>query len=202
VLTDKLADIITQVNAETAIGEEFNISDNVTFQLMESQVKLSEEMVNMEKMGFAPTITGFYAYSGKIMTSGFDMNPNNVAGATMSVPIFSSGMRKHKLNKSRIELLKTETNKELVKDQLLMQESQLRYDLQSKYEQYLNQKDHVVVAKRVYESFERKFEQGVASSMNLIQANSTYLGAESSYLSSMLELLQAKVSFEKLLNKL
>lgn len=201
-LTDDLALFIGATGALDMADNTFDINNNLSYQLMDKQVELSEEMVDNERMSYVPSITAFYAYNAKILTSGFDTNPNHMAGVTMTVPIFSSGQRKEKLTQSKIELEKTKLNRSLVQDQLELQEIQLRYDFQSKYEQFLNQKENVEVSKRVYVSYENKFTQGVASSMDLTQANTSYLKAESDYLASMLDLLKAKVAFDKLLNQL
>lgn len=202
VLTDKLEMIMAAITEESTLAAQFDVHNNLNYQLVEKQLEISEEMVAMEKMAYAPTLSAFYAYNAKLLTSGFDMTPNNVAGATLSIPIFSSGKRKYSVDKSKIELLQAETNQEILKDNLLMQESQLRFDYMSKLEQYKNQKENVAVARRVFESYERKFSQGVVSSMALTQANTGYLEAESAHLTSMLSLLQARVAFLKLLNTL
>lgn len=202
VLTDSIDLIMELITEERALTQTFDVSNNINYQMLETNVEMSKEQVDMEKMAYAPTLSAFYVYNAKLMTSGFDMNPNNTAGASLSVPIFSSGMRKNKVDQKRIELLQAEADKEVLKENLFLQESQLRYDYMSKFEQYQNQKANVAVARRVFESYERKFRAGTASGMDLTQANSSYLQAESDYLSAMLSLLQARVSFFKLLNTL
>ncbi len=201
-LTDDLDLIMNLMNEENALTQSFGIENNLNYQLLEEQVKMAEEMINMEKMAYAPTLTAFYAYNVKLLTSGFDMNPNNMAGLTLNIPILSGGQRKNKVKQQQIEASQAHANKEIMEDNLHLQEAQLRFDYISKYEEYQNQKENINVARRVYESYERKFEQGVASGMDLTQANSNYLQAESSYLSSILSLLQARVAFFKLLNTL
>ncbi len=201
-LTDKLDLVMGTMEKERSLAQNFDISNNLSYQLVEKQVELSEEMVSMEKMSYAPTLTAFYAYNAKLLTSGFDMNPNHVAGATLSIPVFSSGKRKHKVAQQKVELLQAQANKNVLEDNLRLQESQLRFDYISKYEEYQNEKENVDVARRVFENYERKFSQGVASGLDLTQANNNYLQAESSYLSSTLALLQARVAFFKLMNSL
>ena len=49
---------------------------------------------------------------------------------------------------------------------------------------------------------ENKYKQGMASSLELTQANSQYLQAENNYISSLMSLLQTKVALDKLLNNL
>jgi outer membrane protein TolC len=70
------------------------------------------------------------------------------------------------------------------------------------YENYITQSKNVDVAKRVFESFNNKYKQGLVSSLELTQANSNYLQAESNYISAVLSLLQAKLSLDKLFNNI
>jgi len=90
----------------------------------------------------------------------------------------------------------------MVSDQLLIQEKQLRYNLVSANEQYVSQKENVEIAERVLDSFENKYNQGMASSLDLTQANNNYLTAQNNYIQALMNLLQTKVAFDKLMNKL
>ena len=90
----------------------------------------------------------------------------------------------------------------MVTDQLLLQEKQLRYNLVNANLQYKSQKDNVDVSKRVYTSMENKYKQGMASSLDLTQANQLYLQSENNYISALMNLLQTKVALDKLLSNL
>ena len=79
------------------------------------------------------------------------------------------------------------------------QEKQLKYNLSNAYENYLTQKKNIEVSNRVYKNIEMRYLQGVASSLELTQANTNYLTAQSNYLSSVMQLLNAKYELEKLL---
>jgi outer membrane protein TolC len=123
-------------------------------------------------------------------------------GAQLSIPIFASGQRYSDIRKAKIDLEKAMNSKEMVSDQLNMQEKQLKFNLQNANMQYISQKGNVEVSKRLYSSMENKYKQGMASSLELTQANQLYLQAENNYISSLLNLLQTKLSFDKLLNNL
>jgi outer membrane protein TolC len=49
---------------------------------------------------------------------------------------------------------------------------------------------------------ENKYRQGMASSLELTQANSLYLTAENNYVSSLMNLFQTKLALDKLLNNM
>ena len=201
-LTDSLGNIMMALESTTGLTMEFNMEQNPSYQIIETQVEMQEKMINMEKWAYAPTLSGFYSYTEKIMTSGFDLSPNNAAGLNLSIPIFSSGVRKANLSKARIELDKANRTKEMVSEQLQLQNNQLRFELANAYENYITQKNNVSVAERVLSSMQNKYRQGLVSSLDLTQANTNYLQAESNYLNSTIDLMQSNLKLEKLYNNL
>jgi outer membrane protein TolC len=200
-LRDDLASVLKQAENDL-LGQPLDPQNNLTYQLMDYQEQMQKEMVDLEKWSYAPTLSGFYSYTEKIMTTGFDLSPKNAAGLTLSLPIYSGGLRKAKVDQARIELDKTQRSKSLLEDQLRLQENQLKFELRSAMDNYRTQKENVDVAQSVYDSYYNKFKQGMVSSLDLTQANNNYLQAENNYISSVLKLLQAKLALEKLYNTL
>ena len=156
----------------------------------------------MQKMSYLPVVSGFYSRTEKILRPDFDMTPPNLVGLQMSIPIFSSGSRKSKLDRARIDYETMLNNKELLTDQLLIQEKQLRFNLRTGLEQYESQKSNVEVSRRVYDNINLKYQQGLVSSLDLTTANNNYLQAETSYINALMQLLNAQLELDKLLNKL
>jgi outer membrane protein len=201
-LSDDLGFLFTSTQPEAALSVPFSIENNVTYQLMKTQEEINEKLLDLEQWNYAPTIAGFYNYNAKILTSGFDMNPNHLVGLQMSLPIFSSGMRKARVDQARIDYNMAQLNRSIMEDQLKLQEKQFRYNLQSSLENFYTQQENVEVAQRVYDSYLRKFEQGMATSLDLTQANGNYLDAESNYLTAMMDVMNSKLALDKLMNKL
>jgi hypothetical protein len=87
------------------------------------------------------------------------------------------------------------------RDGLYVQHKQLRYNLSSAYEDFDTQKMNIDVSQRVFNSVVNKFEYGYASSMELTNASTTFLTAQSDYIKSILNLVEAQINLKKLLNK-
>ncbi|MEZ4999201.1 MAG: TolC family protein [Bacteroidales bacterium] len=119
-------------------------------------------------------------------------------GFQLNIPIFASGQRYSRIRKAQFDLEKAKVNREMIADNLLLQEKQLRFNLISAKEQYDSQRDNVEVAKRVYESVNNKHREGMASSLDLTQAHDNLLTAENNHASALLNLVQTKLAFEKL----
>ncbi|MEA2105550.1 MAG: TolC family protein [Bacteroidota bacterium] len=199
---DDLTEFLEDIVEENLLASDFNIENNPTFQLMQTQEEIGEKGIAMQKWTYAPTISGFYSYREKILKSSFDLSPKNTAGLTLSLPIISGGTRSAQLSQAKIEYEKINRNKELLEEQLELQNRQLIYELKNAIDNYQMQKENVKVAQRVYENSNNKYKHGQLSVVELNQTRNNYLQAENNYVTSILNLLQAKIKKDKLYNNL
>jgi len=201
-LTDSLHSFTDSLDSENLVDLEMDLTKNPTYEIMVTQEELSEKAVNLQRWAYAPTLSAYYSYTEKLITSGFDLSPKNSAGLTLSIPILSGGVRKAKLSQAKVKLDKISTSKTLLEEQLAIQDNQLTFEVKNAYDNYATQKESVEIAKRVYNNINNKYQQGLVSSLDLTQANSNYLQAENNYISSILSLLQARLKMDKLYNNL
>ena len=205
VLSETLDEITSGINVQTLVMQQFDHKQNVDYQLVEGQERMSALALKTQKAVLLPTLSSFYSYGVNGMGDKANEQQwfqNSMAGLQLSIPIFASGQRYNQIKRAQVNLNKAITTREMVTDQLLLQEKQFRYNLLNANQQYLSQKDNVDVSKRVYASTENKYKQGMASSLEMTQANSLYLQAENNYISSLMNLLQTKLALDKLLNNM
>lgn len=201
-LSTTLEDITQKHIPQTLAFSPFNIQNNLDYKLVSMQGDIAKKSINLKKSNYLPSLVGFYSYTEKIKKGAFDMTPKNVLGFTLTIPIFSSGQRYYQVNQAKIDYKISKNTLDLVTQQLTLQERQLRYNYTNLYEQYLNQKSNVDIAKEVLEKMNLKYEQGVVSMLELTSSNNDYLTAESNYTSIMLQLLNAELSLRKINNNL
>jgi outer membrane protein len=202
VLTESLESIVEKTDIAQLMEMDFDIKANVGYKLIEGQEQMSELSLKMQKASVLPTLSTFYTYSKSGMgdkLGDLEWFPNSMLGFQLSVPIFASGDRYTKIKKAQVNLEKARTGKEMMTEQLMLQEQQLRYNVVNAREQYNLQKSNIEVSKRIYKSVENKYRQGMASSLEVTQANANYLQAENNYISSLMTLLQSKIALDKLL---
>ena len=204
-LKETLESLTSQVNIELILSHQFDHKLNVDYILVEGQEKMSSLALKSQKASVLPTLSGFYSYGVNGMGDKISSQQwfrNSMTGLQLSLPIFGSGQKYSQIKKAQINLRKATTTTDMITEQLLLQEKQLRYNLVNANLQYKSQKDNVEVSKRVYLSTQNKFKQGMASSLELTQANSLYLQAENNYVSALMSLLQTKLALDKLLNNM
>ena len=203
-LTQTVDDILKPEAILALQNETFNIENNYNYQLLQENSKLLKKQIDLKIMGYVPTLSAYYQYSGKTYfgkQEGFNMTPPNLIGLTLNIPIWSSGKTWSDIKQARIEYDKFQNTIETTRDALLVQERQLRYNVASNYETYEAQKLNIEVTERVFTNVSNKFEHGMASSLELTTASSDIISAQSNYISAVLNLVNAQIEFEQLLNR-
>jgi outer membrane protein len=200
VLSDDIEVVLAKADFHQSLATQFSIDNNLDYKLLSLQTNIAGRQIDLEKAAYLPSLTGFYNYTEKLLKPEFDITPKHVIGLNMNIPIFSSGVRKSRVNKARVNLKMAENDKEMVMEQLLLQEKQLRFNLSNALEQYQSQQANLNVAKRVFNNINDKYRQGMVSSLDLVTANSNYLQVENAYISALMQLLNAQLELEKLLN--
>ena len=201
-LSTTLDDIANEIQIYNMVLDTFNIESNVDYKLVELQGEIAKKSIDMAKASYLPSLVAFYSYTEKIKKPKFDMSPKHVLGLTLSVPIFAGGQRKSQLNQAKIDFDISENTKDLLTDQLTLLEKQLSYNYKNLVEQYLSQKENVVISKEVLDQMDLKFQQGIVSSLDLTTSNNDYLTAETDLTGTILKLLNAELELRKLKNKL
>ena len=201
-LTTSIEDIATKYYILNNPTDTFNIQNNIDYQLISMQGDIAKKSINMAKASYLPSLIAFYSYTKQIKEPNFNMTPEHVAGLQLNVPIFAGGLRKSKLSQAKIDFDISENTKDLLTDQLTLQEKQLRYNYNNLLEQYISQKDNVKIAKEVLDQINLKFKQGIISSFDVTGANNDYLTAETELTKTILNLLNAELALKKLNNNL
>lgn len=201
-LTTTLKDIENKYDIVSNQIDTFNIKNNIDYQLASIQGDMMRKSIKNAKASYLPSLVAVYSYTKQIKKPNFNMTPEHVLSLRLDVPIFAGGLRQSKLNQARIDFNMSQNTKDILSDQLLLQQKQLKYDFNNLLEQYKSQKENVDVAKYVLDQTNLKFNQGIVSSLDLTSANNDYIKAETDVTSTILKLLNEELAIKKLNNNL
>ncbi|MBR3529505.1 MAG: TolC family protein [Bacteroidales bacterium] len=201
-LTTPVDDILNVQEAAKLVLQPFNIEQNYNYQLLEQNEKLSEKQVLMAWMEYMPTLSAYYQYSEKkyFGDEGMNMTPPNMVGASISIPLFQSGSRIASVRSAKIAHQETLNNKRQAEDGLRVQFNQLCYDLTTALESYQIQRENIDVTKRVFDNLTEKYKFGRASSLEVTNASTDIISAQSNYIQAVMSVIAAQIELEKLLN--
>jgi outer membrane protein TolC len=206
-LQDNLENLLNGVDIKNTLEVEFDLEQNIDYRLLNTQEKLSELALKNEKAKYWPTVSAYYSYHRNAFRdsfSFFDFNKDwfraQVIGVNINIPIFKSGAQKARVQQAAIVLDQARNATRQASQGLLLEDTQAQNNLKSAYESYLNTKENVELSERVYEKTLIKYQEGLASSLDLTQANDKYLQSQSNLIQALSELLDAKNRLDRIRN--
>jgi len=120
-------------------------------------------------------------------------------GVSIQWDLFTGLNRSSKMEKNRIQIEQIDIQKEQLKSSIDMEIKRAKDDLKSAKESMDVQKQNMELALSVYEQVEIKYKDGMASSRELLDAETAKKEAETNYYSSLYDAVIAKIELEKAL---
>ena len=202
ILTDEMEQVLSPESVLQLLAEQFRIENNLNYQLLAKQVELAKKNVHMAGWAYGPTVGLAYNYTNQQYygEGGMRMTPPNVIQVSLKLPLWSSGKRAAGVVEKKIALEEAKNTLSETTDNLEIQYRQLCFNLTNAYETYVTEKDNIEVAQRVFASATNKYRYGASSSMELTNASNDLISAQSSYIQSILNLVNAQVELKTFLN--
>ena len=209
VLNDSLATLVATIDYTATLGLEFSIEENIDYQILNQQERLAFMDMKLKRSAYLPSLSAFYSmdFSAQrdefnFFDSGQEWYRASMVGLSFNVPIFSSGFRRAGVSQKRIAYEQAKNNKEFASEGLEVEFMQYKYDFANALEKYRSDKKNLELSEKVVRVTNTKYTEGLASSLDLTQVNNQYLQALTNYTSSMVEVLNAKIKIDLLMNKI
>jgi len=195
------------VNFEAALGllyTDLNLNRNFNYQLLQKTKDMSKKYITFAAMGYSPSLTIGYRYSNIKYFGGepmMNMNPPNAFSVSISMPLFTSGRVFEKISENKIAHQQNLNKIADLEDNLKLQEKQLKFNLNSAYENYIIQKKNIDVTNRVFNNVSEKFYYGKASALEVNMASTDFISAQNAFIQALMDVTSAQIALINLLNK-
>lgn len=199
VLTEQLDNMMAQNIQLSLLSDDLNLNNNIDFQLVQNATKLKELQLKYQKTTLLPDIAAFYQYDHPFNDNAMSFTPPQMIGAAVNIPIFGSGSKLSRIKQASLDLQKSKNTEFQVSQALQLSYSQAKTSYSSAINKLDANKESLDLSKRIYDKTLIKFKNGVSSSMELTQAQSQYLQAQSAYYTTVIELVNAKNALEKII---
>ncbi len=207
-LTDNLLFFLAQVDRDALISQQFDYKTNLDYTLLKRADYLILMQYKLAKTAYQPTLAGFLSYAQgaqRMKWTFFESKEpwfNTINwGASLTIPIWSSGSRKYSIDQARLNVEKTKVTDEKLRVGLELQVETAKKDFSNAYAVYENKRKSFNTAQKIYDKTMIKYNQGVASSTDLLQRYNQFLQANSDYMNSMYSVLNMKIRLNKLMEK-
>ncbi len=128
--------------------------------------------------------------------------PYSSIGLTLSVPIFSGLQRGYQLQQEKLRLRKIDNNYGLIKSSIDLQIKQSVTNYQNSIQSLESQNKNMALAEKVARVTKIKYQQGVGSNIEVVDAESSLKEAQVNYYNALYDALVAKTDMDKAFGKL
>jgi outer membrane protein TolC len=208
-LTDSLPDLVQQIDFESSLNATFNLEENIDYQILSEQERLAMMDLKLKKTEYLPTLSAFYSLDYTAQRDEFnflDGNENwfeaSAVGLSLNIPIFSSGLRRAGLAQKKLAFEQAQNNKVFASEGLEVEFQQAKYDFANAMEQFRAERRNLELSEKVVSVTQQKYNEGVATSLELTQVNDQYINTLGDYTTAMVEVLNAKIRIDLLMNKI
>ncbi len=123
-------------------------------------------------------------------------------GVSLNVPIFSGLQRTYRVQQSRLNLMKTENLSKQLRSAIDVEAKNAATSFNNSIKSLASQKENMDLADNVARVTKIKYEQGVGSNLEVIDAEASLREAQTNYYNALYEVLISKIDLDKAYGKL
>lgn len=186
----------------------FKYEDRPEIRTLSITRRLQELDLKRNQLGYYPTVSALGNFTRGGQGRNVFQSNNSVwinssfVGLNVNVPIFDGFQRKYKIQQSRLNIEKLDNTITNVKKAIDFDQVVSKTSLRNALENLDIQVRNRALAEKVYNTTKLKFEQGLGSSFEVLQADSDLQTAQSNYFNSLYQATVARVSYLRSLGKL
>ncbi|TDQ77277.1 TolC family protein [Sphingobacterium yanglingense] len=204
-----------EVNQNTAMLEEYDLSTRTEIKLLEKQTQLLELNRDSKKADYYPnlSLTGNLGYMGigekfPFFGNAASKSAFSAIGLNLSIPIFNGGLTKARINQATIQLKQAEVELENTKLALSLANDNARAQIKNSLLTINTNRSNVGLAKEVLSDTENNYKNGLATLTEVLDAENAYADAQNNLNTSLLnfkiaeiQLIKAKGQLKTLVNE-
>jgi outer membrane protein len=201
-LTDRLESInLTQDVAQSNLDTAF-YHNRIEYSLLETAKRLNELDVKDKKADFLPSIAATAGYGGSFQENHTrylfnHFYTNSFIGLNVNIPIFSGFQRTYRVKQSQIAVEKSQNDLDNARNGLSLQATAARVTFVNSLQSLSNQKRNQALANEVLRVSRIKYGQGVGSSIEVTQAQTSLETSDNQYIQALYDALVNKVNLDQ-----
>jgi outer membrane protein TolC len=166
----------------------------------EAQRKIASHSLEAAKAGNRPTIAAgwdYYARSASLTGTAKNRNDYNIIGVTVSWPVFDGWATKAKVEKAIVDVQEARLQREKLNKDIALDLKTAYVALSDAIDRMRSMEDQVLVYKDTVSVMQKKFSEGIASSLDVQDAMLAYDISLFNQTQALYDYLTAKAAFDK-----
>jgi outer membrane protein len=180
------------------------IQNRSDYQLLKTNVTIQEANKELYISQYLPTLSFNASYNYQAMRqefdffkSGRDWFPSSTIGLSLSIPIFDGLQKVFRVSQADLNVQKAEENLKMSVEAMKVEVSNYEIQYRNALDNIKNEHENLNLAESVYKNTQLDFNEGRASSLELIQSESSYTEAQNNYYNKLLSLYLARLDIEQ-----
>lgn len=202
-LADRLSDMKFEMPELSLQG--FDYQKRPEYALMDSQRKGAELELKRDRGSYLPNAALYGAIQGQTFafkkSDIFDTSrgwyPLGLFGFRVGLPVFDGFQKQHKIAQAKLGLVKANNNLEFMKSSIDVEIAGARTQLLNSGTSLNTQKKNMELAKGVYETSKKKYEEGIGSYLEVLNAETSLKEAQTNYISALYDAVIANIDYSK-----
>ncbi|UCJ09996.1 TolC family protein [Chitinophaga pendula] len=183
------------------------VQDRVEYGAQLTQIELNKLGLKSKRLSFLPQLSAFINYGFNYFSAAFsDLYKTgfgaSAVGLSLNFPLFTGTERIHQVNEQQITLQKSVNDLDYLSQQIRIQVKDAFTQYQNNSALLATQQQNLELTQGIYDRIVLKYNQGVASSLDVISAESELKQARADYINALLNVLISKVALDKAMGKL
>lgn len=206
VLSDTTLNFNEENLALAKVSEDF-YQNRVDYQLLQTNLELQQLDQKNNKVGYFPRLTAYanYGYQAQGAELGLFPTASNgwidyttaSVGIRLNIPVFDGLQRNSRIQQSKLKTQQLEENIHLTRQAIDLEASNAITQYQSTLQRIEAEQQNVALAQQVYEVTQLEFREGVGTSTDVVEAETSLRQAQNTYITTLLDLYVARLDMEK-----
>ena len=205
-LKDDLETLWALQSPDELLNMELNLDDNLQYSLADQNIRMYGYKVKLQEALYYPRLNAFFNYQQQAFRDEFtffDFNepwfPQTLWGLQLSIPIWDNLGAAAGIKRAKLEQQKRINEVADLERALTMQARTAKDNFTSALEQLETSTANIDLASRIKEKTLIKYQEGLASSMELTTAENQLIQAQTDYIEALFQAMDAKLELKKVL---
>lgn len=190
--------------------DNFDFNKRIEYSLNKTQMELDQLNIKRYKVGYYPSLYAFTSLGanagvesrGELFKVGDNWFSNGNYGLTLNIPIFDGLRKKYQIEQARLSLIKTENTGLNLEQMIITEYTQAQVNLESNVNILESENENMELAEEIYKVTNIKYQEGVGSSFELVDAETSLTQAQTNYYNALYNALIAKIDYLKAIGEL
>lgn len=205
-LSETIADLETVFDAAPLLME--TGTRRVELDQLQTNIDLARLDLKNNKAQYLPRIDANLNYTrmgfGSALKQVFNTEwfPGSVLGVSLEIPIFDGLSKSYKIQQNRVQIKQFQNQLYNQEQMVITDKFEARANLENSIQALKVQLENRELAMEVYRTTKIKYQEGVGSNFEVVEADAALKEAETNYYSALYDALIARVDLEKALGLL